>query len=317
MSQSPHGKALDSFGFSFDSPATRLGLTSLQKHHAEYAREFQKAGTWNDGQWQRTMPLFNALISPSLDVKPGRIRERSLLWLYSKLNDNYFLACQNEGRCWRDLREVLDKGCLEDRTSQQPKRKFRDSMTKTIELLKISEWLNSELDSADDQEAYQKLRQKVGMIICYEEARLSQVLLNISDEQSEVQMQLLVQHLADSRHAISQLTKLAFIFVPLATVFSAFSMNIKEMHAGPPTWLLVVVVIFCTMVPMAVSSKGSDGCIAEQSCVSEIAFVLATMEGPSWLKYKAKGIIYQAEWMPDNRLYRWDVSEKLCKSHSN
>lgn len=253
VSQSPYDQVLDSSGFSFDSSAACFESTSLQEHHA---REFKKAGAWNDRQWQRAMPLFGALIPPpSLGVKPGRIRERSLLWLYSKLNDNYFLACQNEGRCWRDLRTILDKGCLKDRTSQQPKRKFRDSMTKTIELLKIStEWLNSELDSANDQEAYQKLRQKVGMIMSYEGARLSQVLLNISDEQSEVQIQLLVQQLADSRHAISQLTKLAFIFVPLATACSAFSMNLKEMDAGPPVWLFVVVFIFCTMAAMMVSS---------------------------------------------------------------
>ena len=78
------------------------------------------------------------------------IRQRALLWLYSKVNDNYFLADQNEGRCWRDLRAALDWKYFETHTLQQPKREFRDSMTKTIELLKTStDWLKSELGPSD------------------------------------------------------------------------------------------------------------------------------------------------------------------------
>lgn len=60
--------------------------------------------------------------------------------------------------------------------SQQPKSQFRDSMTKTIELLKISiDWLDRTLDLVNDQNTYDRLRRKVRVTLNYEEARLGQV----------------------------------------------------------------------------------------------------------------------------------------------
>ncbi|RMJ22918.1 hypothetical protein PHISP_06203 [Aspergillus sp. HF37] len=262
ISQSPYKEVLDSFGLSLETTATETRLCPSHEANPSSEEEFERVGVWAAGQWARTRPLFQALISQSPNASPSSVRKRALLWLYSKAYNNYFLACQNEGRCWRDLRAVLDQGCFHDRTSQQPKRKFRDIMTKTIELLKIStDWLNTELESANDQETYQKLRRKVGIIMSYEEARLGQVLLNINDEQSEMQMKLMVQKLREGRYAIGQaisvgqLTKLAFIFVPLTTVCSAFSMNLKKMDVPPPVWLFVVISILCTAAAVIVSSE--------------------------------------------------------------
>jgi hypothetical protein len=262
--QSPYNEVLDSHGFSLLSFATASKLGPSQESHAGSGREFERKGVWGEGQWERTQPVFQALIplpSSSLEPEPGAIRECALLWMYSKLDDNYFLACQSEGRCWRDLRAILDPGSDNDHTSQQPKRQFRDSMTKTIELLKIStDWLDRALDSVNDQTTYERLRRKVSVILTYEEARLGQVLLNINDEQNEVQMKLMVQQLEESRYAIrqaisvGQLTKLAFIFVPLATVCSAFSMNLKEMTTRPSIWLFVVIAVVCT-TPAATASS--------------------------------------------------------------
>lgn len=133
-------------------------------------------------------------------------------------------------------------------------------MTKTIELLKIStDLLDRALNPSNDQETYQSHRRKIGVTLAYEEARLGQVLLNINDEHNEVQMKLMVQQLKESRYAINQainvgrLTKLAFIFVPLATVCSAFSMNLRGMDTSPPTWLFLVIALICMTVAVVVS----------------------------------------------------------------
>lgn len=97
--------------------------------------------------------------------------------------------------------------------------------------------------------------------MAYEEARLNQVLLNNNDEQSEVQMILTAQQLRDSRYAISQatnggqFTNMAFIFVPLATVCYAFSMNVKEVDTHHPLWLFILVAITCATAAVIVLSE--------------------------------------------------------------
>lgn len=150
--------------------------------------------------------------------------------------------------------------------SQQPKSQFRDSMTKTIELLKISiDWLDRTLDLVNDQNTYDRLRRKVRVTLNYEEARLGQVLLNVNDEQNEVQMKLMVQQLEESRYAIrqavsvGQLTKIAFIFVPLSTVCSALSMNLRETTNRPSVWLFVIIAVVCTTAAVTVSSARMRG----------------------------------------------------------
>ena len=244
-------------------------LNPSQESNAGYGKEFERSGVWSEGQWERIQPVFLALLpppSPSLEPETSSLRERAHLWMFSKVNDHYFLACQNEGRCWRDLRAILDSGSDKNRTSQRPKRQFRDSMTKTIELLKISiDWLDTVLHSMNDQSTYKSLRRKVTVTLNYEEARLGQVLLNINDEQNEVQMKLMVQQLEESRFAIrqaisvGQLTKLAFIFVPLATVCSAFSMNVREMNDRPSVWVFVIIAVVCTTAAATVSSERMRG----------------------------------------------------------
>lgn len=194
---------------------------------------------------------------------PGIIRQRALVWLYSKMNQNYYLACQNEGRCWRDVRALLDTKRALGHVSQRPKRQFRDSMTKTIELLEIAKgWLDDSLEYATDQQAMiRDLQRKVEATLMYEKSRMKQVLLNINDHQSEVQMDLMVLQLEENRHAIQQamsvarLTRLAFFFVPLSTICSAFGMNLREMDNHPTIWWFIAIALVCTLAATAVSSS--------------------------------------------------------------
>ena len=270
-SQSSFPEVLDSYGYSLVTPTIPSNLESPTTHNRHSVHKSEKLGIWGEAQWKRVHPLFRVLLYGPSSTSPallsalavqGTLLEHALLWVYSRVNDNYYLACQNEGQCWRDLRAVLDQqSSLQDRTSQQPKRNFRDSMTKTIELLKISmDLLDKTLETATNQEAYQQLRRKVSVTLAYEEARLGQILLNIADEQNEVCMRLMVQQLKESRCAIDQaisvgrLTKLAFVSVPLATVCSAFSMNVRELDVRPSMWLCVVISLVCTVAAAVASS---------------------------------------------------------------
>ena len=54
---------------------------------------------------------------------------------------------------------------------------------------------------------------------------------------------------------LADLTKLAFIFVPLSTVCSAFGMNLREMDNHPTIWWFVAVSVLCTIFAMIVSSS--------------------------------------------------------------
>ncbi len=259
LSQWPLASVLDSYGYGVVPPT--LGVTYSSKIS-------MKNGDWGKGQWERVQPLFQALlygVSSSTNnrksIRPGITRERSLLWLYSKMNHNYHMACQNEGRCWRDVRAILDTERAIGHVSQRPKRQFRDSMTKTIELLEIAKgWLDDSLEDAKDQETFRDLQRKVETTLLYEKARVAQVLLNINDHQSEVQMDLMVLQLEENRHAIQQavsvgsLTKLAFFFVPLSTICSAFGMNLKELDHHPTIWWFVATSIICTFAATVISS---------------------------------------------------------------
>ncbi|KAF2266537.1 hypothetical protein CC78DRAFT_149847 [Lojkania enalia] len=262
ISQWPLTGVLDCYGYRLDTHETSLGITSS----SEFSR---KRGIWAEGQWDRVKPLFqataNGLYCSIHDVRIhlGTTRDRSLLWLYSRMNQHYYMACQNEGRCWRDIRAILDtdRANAIGHVSQRPKQQFRDSMTKTIELLEIAkDWLDRSLEDAKDQETFQKLKRKVEITQSYEKARIGQVLLNINDYQSEIQMELMVLQLEENRHAIQQavsvgrLTKLAFLFVPLSTVCSAFGMNLREMDKHPTVWWFVGTSALCTLAAITISS---------------------------------------------------------------
>lgn len=127
-SQSRFPEVLDSYGFSLTSSA---GLSkpssSAYIPDDDSGEKPQRRGGWTEGQWNRIWPIFRDLtyrpspLSPlawTPTPGPGVLRERALLWMYSRLNANYYLACQNEGRCWRDLRAILDQGSIKNRTSQ-------------------------------------------------------------------------------------------------------------------------------------------------------------------------------------------------------
>ena len=246
---------VDSYGYGFSTPLI-LG-------HGPSSMPSEKRGNWAEAQWDRVSPFVQFLASPpQAPLATAVIKERCLLWLYSKMNHNYFLACQNEARCWREIRAILDKSHPEPTASQRPKRLFRDSMTKTTELLEIArDWLDRTIETATDNVALKHLQLNAIITLSYEKARLGQVLLNINDYQAEVEMELMVSQLRENRHAIEQaikvghLTKLAFIFVPLSTVCSAFGMNLREMDNHLTIWWFVGVSVLCTIFAMIVSSS--------------------------------------------------------------
>lgn len=105
------------------------------------------------------------------------------------------------------------------------------------------------------------MRGKVETTLIYEKSRIAQVLLNINDYQSEVQMDLMVLQLEENRHAIQQavsvgsLTRLAFFFVPLSTICSAFGMNLREMDNHPSIWWFVGASVICTLAATVISSN--------------------------------------------------------------
>ncbi|OBT91040.1 hypothetical protein VE02_00130 [Pseudogymnoascus sp. 03VT05] len=178
------------------------------------------------------------------------------------MNYNYHLVCQNEGRCWRDVRAIADTERSIGDVSQLPKRQFRDSMTKTIELLEIAKgWLDEYIGDAKDDATFHDLQRKVETTLLYEKSRIAQVLLNINDHQSEVQMDFMVLQLEENRHAIQQavsvcsLTRLAFFFVPLSTICSAFGMNLREMDNHPSIWWFVGASAICTLAATVISSN--------------------------------------------------------------
>ncbi|KAF2436320.1 hypothetical protein EJ08DRAFT_711179 [Tothia fuscella] len=253
VKQSYLTSVLDSYGYSLD-PSTII------QSPIDADKAAKEQDSWSEGQWERVKPLFQTLLNGLPNSTPGpivihnSIRERSLLWMYSKMNQNYYMACQNGGRCWRDIRAILDSDHAVGHVSQRPKRQFRDSMTKTIELLDIAkEWLEGFLEGAQDQKAFRTLKRKVEIIQSYEKARFAQVLLNIQDHQSEVKMDLMVLQLEENRYAIQQavsigrLTKLAFLFVLLTTVCSAFGMNLREFDQHPTIWWFIGTSVLCTL----------------------------------------------------------------------
>ena len=233
--------------------------TVAEKYLAE-----QRNGRWSEGQWERAEPLFRHLLDRKVSGFPqyDHVRERALLWLYSKVNENNFLASQNEARCWRDVRAFAEPGRIAGHKPQRSKRLFRDSMTKSTELMEVSKsTLDAALCNAEDQEALSMWQRKVNVLITYQKARIGQVLLNVNDEQSEVEMDLMVSQLEENRYAIEQaktvtrLNKLAFIFVPLATVCSAFGMNIRQLDPHPSIWWFACVAIFVTFLGVIIATS--------------------------------------------------------------
>ncbi|OBT74296.1 hypothetical protein VF21_07381 [Pseudogymnoascus sp. 05NY08] len=135
-------------------------------------------------------------------------------------------------------------------------------MTKTIKLLEIAKgWLDEYLGNVQDDATFHDLQRKVETTLLYEKSCIAQVLLNINDHQSEVQMDLMVLQLEENRHAIQQavsvgsLTRLAFFFVPLSTICSAFGMNLREMDNHPSIWWFVGASVICTLAATAISSN--------------------------------------------------------------
>jgi hypothetical protein len=246
---------VDSYGYGFSTPWVL--------EHVPSSLQAENRGNWAEAQWNRVSPFVQFLASShQAPLDSAALKERSLLWLYSKMNHNYFLACQNEARCWRDIRAILDKSHAGPTASQRPKRLFRDSMTKTTELLEIArDWLDRTIGTATDTDALKQLQLNAEITLGYEKSRIGQVLLNISDYQAEVEMELMVSQLQENRFAIEQamkvghLTKLAFIFVPLGTVCSAFGMNLREMDTHPTIWWFVGISVLCTIFAVIMSSS--------------------------------------------------------------
>ncbi|KAI9660210.1 MAG: hypothetical protein M1831_003517 [Alyxoria varia] len=77
---------------------------------------------------------------------------------------------------------------------------------------------------------------------------------------SNQQVQLTTLQIQESRRSIDQnglirkLTALAFLFIPISTVTSAFGMNLRELQPDPPAWKFGVAVIVVTVTSILAAS---------------------------------------------------------------
>jgi hypothetical protein len=144
----------------------------------------ERKGEWSNGQWERVQPLFQVLLSDRTWSIPGHdfIRERTLLWLYSKISFNYHLASQNDSRCWRDIRALQASGRITGDRAQNAKKFLRDSMEKHTELLQIAKkTLDQALEGAVHQDELSMWQKKVDIVILYQNSRIDMIVKNIDE----------------------------------------------------------------------------------------------------------------------------------------
>lgn len=143
-------------------------------------------GRWSDGQLERVQPLFHTLLPKQISRihNYDLIRERALLWVYSKVSWNYHIASQSGSHSWRDVRALHQSGKIGGHVAQPAKKFLRDNMTKNTELLEIAKMtLNQALEDAADRAAVEKWQRKVDVLVMYQRSRIDMILKNIEDRE--------------------------------------------------------------------------------------------------------------------------------------
>lgn len=146
-----------------------------------------RPASWSDEQITRVRPLFDLLFGtdPLASAKFDLTRERALLWMYSRVSHAYHLSSQNDGRSWRELRNLHTSGLVSDDAIQRAKKHLRSTSTKQTELLEIAKLtLDQALEGAVDKQALRLRQREVDTLIRYQKARTEQMLLSIAEHEA-------------------------------------------------------------------------------------------------------------------------------------
>jgi hypothetical protein len=187
MSSDESSTFLDSFAYPLVPPAMPLHLVNATIRPEREAFPKPENGRWSDGQWERVQPLFHTLLPKhaSRIHNHDLIRERALLWVYSKVSWNYHISSQSDSHSWRDVRALHQSGQIGGHVAQPAKKFLRDNMTKNTELLEIAKMtLDQALEDAADRSGVEKWQRKVDVLVMYQRSRIDMILKNIQDGES-------------------------------------------------------------------------------------------------------------------------------------
>ncbi|KAL8724897.1 MAG: hypothetical protein Q9181_006632 [Wetmoreana brouardii] len=173
-------------------------------------------------------------------------------WIITNAHGSFETSVESSIRSWHSVKKFI-----RNPSGQYAQKKLLCDRLRNLTLLKLHQMdkAHTELgidvtNDADNDKSLEYVRQQWHRSRRSLQWVLDEVEHAFRSNQSDLQIDLTLMQIEESRKAMQQtevvkrLTALAFIFIPISTVCSAFGMNVQELSGNlPPVWISILVAV--------------------------------------------------------------------------